>query len=466
MAGRPGDAGPQSGAPGHLQALVEAPRESLEVEVKQWLDLTRDNVGRATLAKEVLALANHGGGVVLLGVTEHGDGWRAAGPCPFDLEGYTADAINAIVTKYADPKFEVATHHLHDRAGNLVVVVDVPGGHRVPVRSCAAGPDGHALRQNTYYTRRPGPQSAPIADSNEWDAVIARCVRAQRDTLADMFREIARTMGGGEALLGAVTPAPADPGPQERLAALEALARRRLDELVAPLDGPAEQSRFRHGIYACGYEIEQVSHPPSLAALKRILLDVQGRETGWPMWIVPSGRMPETIEAYDGMLECFLNDDEVFADAAHSDFWLAHPAGRAMLLRGHQDDSKAEGVRPAGKLLDLTIPIWRAGELARHAHRLAQRLGGEATPVHLRMTWTGLQGRQLSDWASEGRMIGPFYTSMDDEATGTFTIESEAIPNTLPEIAEALVSPLYAAFDYEPEGSIFAQEISHLLRRG
>lgn len=465
MAEPAGDDTPPSGAPGHLQALVETPRESLDVEVKRWLDLTSDNHGKATLAKEVLALANHGGGVIILGVAEHDDGWRAAGPCPFDLAGYTSDAINAIVSRYADPKFEVTTHHLHDRAANPFVVIEVPGGHRTPVRSCAAGPDGHALRRNTYYTRRPGPQSAPIADSTEWDAVMARCLRSQRDTLADMFREIARTMGGGDALLGTVGAGPADAGAHARLAELETLARQRLETLVAGVDGPFEQSRFRYGVYACGYEIEQVQSPPALAALKRILSEVQGRDTGWPMWMVPSGGMPESIETFDGMLECFLSDDEVFDDAAHSDFWLAHPAGRTMLLRGYQDDSKNEGDRPPGMLLDLTIPIWRAGELARHAHRLATRLNEESTPVHLRMTWTGLNGRKLSTWASENRMVGPFYTSLDSEVSSTFTVDRDAIPNTLPEIAEALVRPLYAAFDFDIDSGIYSQEINRLLRR-
>jgi hypothetical protein len=451
------------GEPADLRALVEAPRETLEVELKEWLDLTSNNVGKATLAKEILALANHGGGRVVIGVRERQDGWGPSGACPFDLNGYTADAVNAIVSKYADPTFEVATHHLTNRAGDSFVVIDVPGGHRVPVRSRVAGPDGHSLRQNTYYTRRPGPQSAPISDSAEWDAVISRCVRAQRDTLIDMFREIARTIGGGSPLLSALSDLEDTPE-AEILADLEQLALQRLTELVAELDGAFDESRFRFGIYACGYKIEGVHEPPTLTVLKRYVLESQGRETGWPMWIVPQGDMSEDVGNFNGMLECFLSDDRVFGDGAHSDYWLADPSGRSMLLRGYQDDSIDERL-PPGKFLDITIPIFRAGELALHAHRLAQRLVEGNPTVHLRMTWRGLHGRQLSTWATEDRVIGPFYKSIDDEVTGSFSIARDAIPNTLPEIAEALVTPLFAAFDFSPEPIIFAQEINNLLRR-
>ena len=50
----------------HLDDLINEPRETLDVEVKEWLDLT-DNDHRAMIAKEVIALANHGGGFLVIG---------------------------------------------------------------------------------------------------------------------------------------------------------------------------------------------------------------------------------------------------------------------------------------------------------------------------------------------------------------------------------------------------------------
>jgi len=48
-----------------LQALLQFPVERLTVEYKSWLNLD-DQPGKATLAKAAIALANEGGGVIVL----------------------------------------------------------------------------------------------------------------------------------------------------------------------------------------------------------------------------------------------------------------------------------------------------------------------------------------------------------------------------------------------------------------
>lgn len=52
-----------------LEALVASPREDLGVEIESWLDLTNKD-DCATLAKTIIALANHGGGFIILGMRE------------------------------------------------------------------------------------------------------------------------------------------------------------------------------------------------------------------------------------------------------------------------------------------------------------------------------------------------------------------------------------------------------------
>ncbi len=50
-----------------LQALVENPREVLEIEIKDWVDLT-DKFVRADIARHIAALANNGGGHLIFRV--------------------------------------------------------------------------------------------------------------------------------------------------------------------------------------------------------------------------------------------------------------------------------------------------------------------------------------------------------------------------------------------------------------
>lgn len=49
-----------------LLPLVAEPREDLAAEYKGWLDLTETN-HKAVLAKAAIAIANHGGGYIIIG---------------------------------------------------------------------------------------------------------------------------------------------------------------------------------------------------------------------------------------------------------------------------------------------------------------------------------------------------------------------------------------------------------------
>jgi hypothetical protein len=66
-------------SPARLADLLIDPREDLDLEIKNWLDLRSDENARATLAKALLALANHGGGFLVLGLAETELGVREAG---------------------------------------------------------------------------------------------------------------------------------------------------------------------------------------------------------------------------------------------------------------------------------------------------------------------------------------------------------------------------------------------------
>src|SRR5690349_11716866 len=117
-----------------LLAVIDHPVEDLSTEIKDWLDLGQRTV-RADLARELIALANHGGGYILFGFSEAVSGWPPSGPNPHDPKFYAQDEINNVLKAHAEPIFECYVHHLSSTAGNPHVVVRVPGGHTVPIRS-------------------------------------------------------------------------------------------------------------------------------------------------------------------------------------------------------------------------------------------------------------------------------------------------------------------------------------------
>jgi len=94
-----------------LDDLINEPREALDIEVKEWLDLS-DHDHRATIAKEVIALANHGGGYLVIGFKERADGtFEPALPRPANLDAWSQDAVQAIVAKYVDPGVQCRVLH-------------------------------------------------------------------------------------------------------------------------------------------------------------------------------------------------------------------------------------------------------------------------------------------------------------------------------------------------------------------
>ena len=143
-------------SPRRLESLTRNPREDLEVELKGWLDLSQGE-HKADLVKAILALANHGGGYVLIGYDD-----ATRGPLPQNVGSmgeYDQDTVNGIVHRYADPQIHVRVEHAPDGNGDDHPVIVVPGGHSVPVRCKRDGPNGAHVRQHAYYIRRPGPTS-------------------------------------------------------------------------------------------------------------------------------------------------------------------------------------------------------------------------------------------------------------------------------------------------------------------
>ncbi len=318
-----------SDAERRLQDLVTHPRESLDTELKGWLDLSWGE-HKADLAQAMLALANHGGGYILVGFEESGGTWVAAEPRPADLSQYTQDNVNGVVQSYAEPTFHCEVHHIaHPMTGRAFPVVVVPGGHRLPIRAKRDGPNRKHVLENSYYIRRPGPKSECPQTGQEWDQLIHRCLLAAREDLVDSIRGV---------LLG---PNVHGAGPS-----VEEERRPRLDNWIEASEArwqsvlkqrlPSEDPwRFKHGTWSVAYAVQGNVKPLSLSAFKELLAQVQGHETGWPPWWVPT-KQDITPYAFDETIECWLGDSPS-AGPDHSDFWRASPDGLMYLVRGYYE---------------------------------------------------------------------------------------------------------------------------------
>lgn len=171
-----------------LGYLVANPREDLEVELKGWLDLQDANQA-GNLAKSIIALANHGGGFVLIGFSKTKSGIQPDPNRPSSIAGYDNDAVNSIVQKYAEPTFHCSVQAVTPEGGGPPhPIIIVPGGHKAPIRSKRESPDGKSIKINVYYIRRPGPASESPQSGREWDELVRRCIVNARDELVEAVR--------------------------------------------------------------------------------------------------------------------------------------------------------------------------------------------------------------------------------------------------------------------------------------
>jgi transcriptional regulator with XRE-family HTH domain len=438
-----------------LAEILREPRETLQLEIKEWLDPV-DKEHRAIIAKAGIALANHGGGHILIGMTEDGDTYREAVGRPTSLDAFNTDWVNGIIDRFAEPAFHCEVRHVSVQVGGPEFpVVCVPGGHKVPIRAKRSGPGDKIINDGSYYTRRPGPKSEPPQSGRDWDDLIQRCIHNRRDEMLDHIRII---------LSGSVPTAPQAPE-ADALMPWEAEALRRWEDRLSEVSCPSDHPvRMPLGRWTCAYRIIGDVTPRRGEELLERLRQAKQPYTGWATWWIPT---KPSIAPYpvDGLIECWIKGDDALLreDASHADFWRAAPDGRMFLIRGYAEDD-LERI-PPGQVFDVTLPVWRVGECLLHAAALTKLLtnGDDQAKIDIRFTWTGLVGRQLTS-VSRDRWLEPRTSRQGNvQARGLFL--AAALPDALPEAVRELTTPLYEVFDFfVPPDSLIVDELGKMRK--
>jgi hypothetical protein len=434
--------------PRQLEALIAYPREDLDRELKGWLDM-HDGEQAASLLKAVLALANHGGGFVLIGFSEQLGTWVPdEAQRPTDLKAYDQDRINGLVTNYAEPAFHCEVHHVpHPQTSAVHPVVVVPPG-RVPIRAKRDSPERKQVRLDSYYVRLPGPKSETPRTGADWDRLLRRCTLNDRDALLD---DIRRLLGAGPLALV--------PAPLSTIDQIDAWAESSLERWAQLIAQRAVGDVYKHGTATYAYLIQGTIEKPSQAELIRLLEQAKGPETGWPMWLVLRGDRSGDPHTHQGTVEALLAGDTVFNDPSHSDYWRADPDGRFFLLRGFEEDDEREN-RPPGSAFDFLLPVWRCGEALLHASRVAVALDVPDATITFRAGWTGLHGRALrSLW--DRRFMDGSRRAREDSVVSHVEVPADSISPNLAEILQQLLAPLYAVFDFfQMPASVVEEELA------
>jgi transcriptional regulator with XRE-family HTH domain len=455
--------------PDELEPLLTASAEALDVEIKGWLDLARNIEHQGLLAKAAIALANHGGGYIVIGLREEPPELISE-PCPSEFAAYNQDLINQIISRFSATPFHCTLKtRTHQTTGFQHPVIQVRGGFGFPVMSKRGTPE-NSIKAPLCYMRKPGPASGPPETQAEWEILLSKCLRNRREDMLDAIRTIVE---------GKPVTVTAGPTEEDRRAILAAQKVRQIAfadgarsawvSLTANLD-PQAPARCPLGRYEFDYSIDGEFTIPGLRELLALLRRAVVRYTGWPAFWIPD--KPD-LEPYpmDDSLECWLGKPGVnrFEDPSHSDFWRASPEGRMFLLRGYAEDS-SDGFRQRnpdpGMTFDIAIPTWRVAECLLHASNLASLLVPNVdVRIAFRARWFGLRGRRLISMDEHRVMFGNDVSQQDEYACET-AVNVSMIADNLPEIVYSLLAPLYERFSlFQLPQSLPAEEILKMKRR-
>lgn len=429
------------------------PTEALDFEVKGWLDM-QSAEARATIAKALIALENHGGGFLLIGYTKGADGRLVPEePRPASLDGYNVDEFNSIVKRFSEPVFHVdASLQAHPETGEHFPLVVVHGASKVPVRAERGSPE-NSIRKDIYYVRRSGPASEAPQSGAEWDALIRRCVTNQREEIVGLLRSFG--------FAGATAAAPPKLEPSQELTAFSADSFSRWSPLNdgLPPDHPAKISlgHFR-------FAAKLVGQPKGVRPGEVLQVLERGRRyTGWPAFVTlhQDETKPYLV---DGALQAWTAKAN-YPDVGHADFWRVTPEGEFFLLRGYQEDTLDESKKMGdpGALFEATLPIWRLGEFLLRVAETGEQLFEEGFEIVVSCAWTGLAGRKL--FVHSNRRYIPHYTTKQDEVQTSGKFPAQAVKDLLPDVVKSLTQPLYEYFElFTPPDSMYAEELAQMTK--
>src|SRR6266550_2488212 len=133
-----------------LREFLDYPNETLDVEYKSRLDLS-DNEHKASLARHIAALANHGGGKIIFGFN---DDLTVSASIP-GTGDISRDTVSGIVRRYLEPVLQCDVHFVKSSAGSDHPIIIVPSHGAAPVCAKASGPEKNGkptgIVQGTYY---------------------------------------------------------------------------------------------------------------------------------------------------------------------------------------------------------------------------------------------------------------------------------------------------------------------------
>ncbi len=179
--------------PRYLKELLEFPVESRNVDYKAAVKFDRRTNFAAKLVKHILALANSGGGHLIVGYKEQKDKSIAPDPAITDeiVASYEVTKLCQHVEKYLGDQDRIAVRiYKEEFAGIRYPIIKISRFQQYPcvcMKDCKSSEDSEfILRAGCIYIRTESAETrvaATIDPTPEWRQLIRECIRLGKESL-------------------------------------------------------------------------------------------------------------------------------------------------------------------------------------------------------------------------------------------------------------------------------------------
>ena len=409
-----------------IQFLVNNLQEGLDLEVKNWLNGLRDKSHQAKLAKEIIALANSGGGRIFIGFEDQGDDvFPEIEPNEEELEAFTQDAIAEIVQRYISPPCQCRVEMVsRNGSENQHPVVIVPGNHRTPLFAKKGSPDDKSLNSGKVYVRRPGGHSEEARTQDDWEKLIDRLVKARQGDMLDQIREVLN--------------------PSSEIFTkddiLEEWHNKNINFWQEKINKFPENHprRFKSGYWTATFSVNPFQ-AKNLKSLDRALRAMPNF-SGWP---------PFTY-LYNNEMRPKPQGNYIMA--YFGDFWRISLDGKGFMLRPMQEDrdgymKNIHSSQSEGPFFDWTFPIYRMTEILKFIEALAKQFSNEIASFNLIVNYHNTKNRHLRQHNSKYNLISGSVCH-SDSLKSSIKEQVIKIETNIEELILRLLVPIYEQFDF------------------
>ena len=418
-----------------IQSLVDNPQESLDIEVKNWLNGLREKADKAKLAKEIIALANSGGGCIVIGFEDKKDNsFPEIEPKKGELEAFTQDAIADIAQSYVSPPCQCRVEMIsREDSKNQHPVIIVPGNHRTPLFAKRGGPQNESPAAGKVYIRRQGGRSEEPQNQDDWEKLIDRLVKARQSDMLNSIREILNP--SSETL---VKDDDLDSWRDENIQ----LWRQKVDKF--PEDDPR---RLKNGFWTVTFSINPFQ-AESLDKLNTVLYREMPWITGHPPFSHSGYIAPGSPKAQGDCIIAYLGES---AETKNWDcgFWRICKDGKAFSLRPMLEDSPSYNNPSGNPFFEWTYPICCATEILKYIEILSGHFSNENenASFHLIINYYHTRNRELQQYGYKYNLVdGSICYS--DSLNSSIKEPVTKIETNIEELILRLLIPIYEQFNF------------------